>query len=54
MMGWWIGGLVDGDWSKGDHVIRVELPNVKGLVAALVDGAADLAEVLAAGGEYHA
>jgi hypothetical protein len=33
---------------------RVELAHVKGLVAALVDAAADLAEVLASGGMHHA
>lgn len=39
---------------QGDNRLNVELAHVKGLVAALVAGAADLAEVLAAGGEYHA
>jgi hypothetical protein len=32
----------------------VELSNVKTLVAAMTDAAADLAEVLASGGVYHA
>lgn len=32
----------------------LELAHVKGLVAALVDAAADLAEMLASGGMYHA
>jgi hypothetical protein len=32
----------------------VDLPHVKGLVAAFTDAAADLAEVLASGGVYHA
>ena len=40
--------------TQGENRISVELAHVKGLVAALVAGAADLAEVLAAGGEYHA
>jgi hypothetical protein len=40
--------------AQGENRIRVELAHVKGLVAGLVDAAADLAEVLAAGGSYHA
>ncbi len=38
---------------QGENQIRVDLSNVKRLVAALTD-AADLVEVLAAGGVYHA
>ena len=38
---------------QGKNRVRVDLSNVKGLVAALADAAADLAEVLAAGGVYH-
>jgi hypothetical protein len=34
---------------QDDQAIRVELAHVNGLVAALVDGAADLAEVLSRG-----
>ena len=39
---------------QGSERVRVELGDVKLVVAALVDAAADLAEVLAAGGVYHA
>jgi hypothetical protein len=39
---------------QGDNSIRIELTRVKVLVAALTDAAADLAELLAAGGVYHA
>jgi hypothetical protein len=39
---------------QGENRVRVELTQVKALVAALVDAAADLAEVLASGGVYHA
>lgn len=39
---------------QGETRIRVQLAHAKGLVAALTDAAADLAEVLAAGGVYHA
>ena len=35
--------------TKGENRASVELARVKGLVAALVDGAADLAEVLSLG-----
>ena len=38
---------------QGNQVIQVELANVKALVVALVDGAADLAEVLARGAGGH-
>lgn len=38
---------------QGENRIRVNLTYVKALVAALTDAAADLAEVLAAGGVYH-
>jgi hypothetical protein len=34
--------------------IQVELAHVKGVVAGLVDAAAEMAEVLVGGGEYHA
>lgn len=40
--------------TQGENRASVELAHVKGLVAALVEGAADLAEVLASGGVYHA
>ena len=40
--------------TQGDNHIRVRLSNVKALVAAMTDAAADLAEVLASGGVYHA
>jgi hypothetical protein len=40
--------------AQGDNRVRVELAHVKALVAALTDAAADLAEVLASGGVYHA
>jgi hypothetical protein len=40
--------------GQGENRVRVELSHVKALVAALVDGAADLAEVLSSGGVYHA
>ena len=39
---------------QGEKRVRVELSRVKGLVAALTDAAAELAELLAAGGKYHA
>jgi hypothetical protein len=39
---------------QGENRVTVKLAQVKTLVAALVDAAADLAEVLAAGGKYHA
>lgn len=39
--------------QDGDR-IRVELANVKAVVAALTDAAADLAELLTADGVYHA
>jgi hypothetical protein len=39
---------------QGENRVRVELAHVRELVAALVDAAADLAGVLAAGGVYHA
>jgi len=39
---------------QGDNVIRIELTRVKALVAALTGAAADLAELLATGGVYHA
>jgi ribosomal protein L12E/L44/L45/RPP1/RPP2 len=39
---------------QGDNRVRVELARVKALVAALTDAAADLAELLASGGVYHA
>jgi hypothetical protein len=38
---------------QGDQAIRVELAHVKGLVAALADGAADLAEVVSRGARGH-
>jgi hypothetical protein len=38
---------------QGENRVRVALTQAKGVVAGLVDAAADLAEVLA-GGPYHA
>ena len=40
--------------AQGTNKVRVELADVKVVVAAHVDAAADLAEVLAAGGVYNA
>ena len=40
--------------TQGDNQLRVELAHVKGLVAAVIYVAADLAADLAAGGVYHA
>ena len=40
--------------AQGEDRVRVELANVKTLVAALTDAAADLVEVLASGGVYLA
>ena len=40
--------------AQGENRVRVDLAHIKPLVAALTDAAADLAEVLAAGGVYHA
>ena len=40
--------------AQGGNRVRAELAHVKALVAALTDAAADLAEVLASGGVYHA
>lgn len=40
--------------TQGDNRVRLELFHIKALVAALTDAAADLAEVLIAGGVYHA
>jgi hypothetical protein len=37
--------------TQGKNRVRMELAHVKGLVAALVDAAAELAEVLALGGK---
>jgi hypothetical protein len=39
---------------QGDNQMGVKLGRVKAVVAALTDAAADLAEVLASGGVYHA
>ena len=39
---------------QGENRVRVKLAHIKILVAALTDAAADLAEVLATGGVYHA
>ena len=39
---------------QGDRRVRIDLPHAKAVVAALVDGAADLAALLASGGVYHA
>jgi hypothetical protein len=39
---------------QGGDRVRVELADVKTVVAAMADAAADLAGVLAAGGVYHA
>ena len=39
---------------QGENRVRVDLAHSKALVAALTDAAADLAEVLASGGVYHA
>jgi hypothetical protein len=40
--------------AQGENRVRVELAQVKSLMAALADAAADLAELLAGGGVYHA
>ena len=40
--------------AQGEDAVRIPLAQAKALVAALADGAADLAEVLATGGVYHA
>lgn len=39
---------------QGEDRVRVELADVKVVMAAMGDAAADLAGVLAAGGVYHA
>jgi hypothetical protein len=39
---------------QGSDRVIVELAHVKTVVVAMVDAAADLAGVLAAGGAYHA
>jgi hypothetical protein len=39
---------------RGDNRVQVALVHVKGVVAALTDAAAELAELLAAGGRFHA
>jgi hypothetical protein len=39
--------------AQGENQVRVELAHVKALVAAFVDAAADLAELLAVGVVYH-
>ena len=36
--------------TEGENRVRIELPHVKVVVAALVDAAADLGELLARGG----
>jgi hypothetical protein len=40
--------------AQGDTRISLQLADVKSVVAVLTDAEADLAEVLAAGGVYHA
>ena len=40
--------------AQDENRVGFELASVKGLVTALVDAAADLAEVPASGGVYHA
>ena len=40
--------------AQGENRVRVELAHVKVVVAALADGAVDLAEVVAVGDVYHA
>ena len=50
----WGGGNPALVLAQGERRVRVDLPHVKTVVAALVDSAADLAEVLAAGNVYHA
>ena len=40
--------------AQGELRVVVVLPHVKQVVASLVDAAADLAELLAAGDVYHA
>ena len=50
----WGGGNPAVVLVQGERRVRVDLPHVKALVAALTDAAADLAEVLASGGVYHA
>jgi hypothetical protein len=39
---------------QGNRRVVVDLANVKAVVAGVTDAAADLAEVLASGGRYHA
>jgi hypothetical protein len=39
---------------QGENRVQVELAHAKVVVAALVDAAADLAILLATGGQYHA
>lgn len=39
---------------QGGDRVRVELSDVKAVIAAIGDAAADLAGLLAAGGVYHA
>ena len=39
---------------QGEERVRVELTDVKTVVAVMADAAADLVGVLAAGGVYHA
>ena len=40
--------------AQGERRVGVDLPHAKVVVAALVDAAADLAQVLAAGARYDA
>jgi hypothetical protein len=39
---------------QGENRLKVELAHITGVVAALADAAADPAELLAVGGQYHA
>jgi hypothetical protein len=50
----WVGDHPTLVLARGNNRVRVELLHVKALAAALTDAAADLAEVLASGGVYHA
>lgn len=40
--------------AQGDDAVQIELAHARAVIAALTDAAADLAELLATGGRYHA
>ena len=40
--------------AQGENAVRIELAHARHVIAALTDAAADLAELLATGGRYHA